>query len=266
MAEIENNTFSRLLRISNIHSVNSNDTNSNFTINLNRMTETNNIIRCVCKSVSFQNNSYNINSLNNVIYFTATNTGGSPTIASFITVPIGFYTVNELMAVMETLINIELVPVTGTVTFALQPYTYLISYTTNGLDGIRFLTEADNPLSTLSTTLGLIVSPSEVPILTFQEVPQLSGLEQVFVHSTTIAEGNLVDGDVENHDILSEIPIDVPFGARVFYESRDDELDSINYRSERNFDTITIQLRDNKNNIIKLNGGITTVILKLYYL
>lgn len=266
MGEIENNTFSRILRISNIHSVNENDTNSNFTVNLNRMTETNNIIRCVCKSVSFQNNAYNINSLNNRLDFTATNAGGSPSIASFITVPEGFYTVNELMAIMEVLINIELVPVSGTVTFALEPYTYLMSYATNGLDGIRFLTEATDNNSTLSSTIGLLDSPTEVTTLIFQEVPQLTGLEQVYIHSTTIAEGNLVDGDVENHDILAEVPINVAFGARVFYESMDDELDSINYKSERNYNTITIQLRDVKNNIIKLNGGITTINLKLYYL
>ena len=81
-----------------------------------------------------------------------------------------------------------------------------------------------------------------------------------------MAEGNLVDGDVENHDILSEIPVTALYGEKNIYRANDTELESINYSSTRNFDSIKIQLKDINQNVIQLNGGVVIIGLKIYYL
>ena len=81
-----------------------------------------------------------------------------------------------------------------------------------------------------------------------------------------MAEGNVVDGDVENHDILAQVPVDVPYGQFVHYELNDELLGSINFASERNLDILDISLRDIDQNEIKLNTGDLTLLVKLYYL
>lgn len=268
MGEIENNTFSRLLRISNIHSVNENDTITDFTVNLNRMTETNNIIRAVVKSVSFPNNAYNIYTSgpqkNNVFNFDIAGVGSySVTIQEE-----GFYSTQQLIDIIKPQIqaSLDVIDPTNILTMVIGDYSKKIEYSLSKLTAsldIPGLGGDGGLNSVLGNTSDFVVNGSSVT--TSQEVPDLYGLTNVYLHSTTLAEGNLADGDVENHDIITEIPVDVIYGQMVNYESRDDELDSVNYLSFRNYDNIKLTLKDLRDNIIQLNGGDFVVVLKIYY-
>jgi hypothetical protein len=273
---IENSTQSRLLRISNIHSTNVTDTSSNFTVNLNRMTETNQIVRAVCKSVSFPNTAYNIRTA-------TTNTGQPPNNVflyevagvpySYELVEAGFYKIQKIIDLVKVAIQTKLSVSnpSDTLLMVVGQFSKKIEYVTTLGGGNVILGHTSGPLSgttgSLNIALGAIAVSPIIDLVVYKSpvLPTLAGLTRVFVHSTTIAEGNLVDGDVENHDIICEVPINVSFGGMAIYESSDDELDSINYGSVRNFDQINITLRDLETNIIDLNGGITEVILKLYY-
>jgi len=228
------------------------------------MTETTNIIRCVVKSVSFPNNAYNITTLNNRLDFVATVAGGAPVVTDFITLTPGYYTTTTIMAAIKTAIDTILAG--PTVTFTQNAITFKIGFTTTGLDDIKLYTVNDLATSVLSPFIGNLSFPVGLASGSLSDTPDLYGLTQVFVHSTTVAEGNLVDGDVETHNILAEVPVDVDFGKFVQYESRDDELESINYRSPRKYDSINIKLKDLDNNIVQLNNGVTTIVIKLYYL
>jgi len=271
MSQIENIAYSRLLRISNIHSTISTDTRSNFTVNLNRMTETNNIVRCVVKSVSFPNTAYNVHVAgplkNNVFTYTVNGTPYNYTQSTT-----GYYSTSYFLTQIAPIIDAQVraIDPAGSLTMTIGTNSKVIEVVlvgtgvtveflgTGGLNQSLGNIELLTMVSTLSGVLGL-----------FQEVADLVGLDNVYVHTTQIAEGNLVDGDVETHDVVAEIPVGgiVPFGGTVHYQSRDDELESINYRSARNYDNINITLRDLNNNLIELNGGQnTTVILKMYYL
>ena len=262
---IEGSTQSRLLRISNIHGI-GNPTSSRFTVNLNRMSETDKIVRCVCKSVTFPNTGYNIVTGQNDVFLYEIDTGTFHTY----TLAQGYYTAAEIIAILQPIIETQLALVFpgATLLMAVGAYSKAIEYTPS-LGGF-YLGHMTGPLA--GTTGGLNASlgePNVSPLITAlyvsSELPDLAGLTRVFVHSTTLAEGNLVDGDVENHDIIGEIPVTVPFGSLVVYESNDDELDSINYGSARNFDQIKIELKDILGRVIDLHGGTTEVILKLYY-
>lgn len=271
MSVIANNTLSRLIRISNIHSVNPNDTMTNFTVNLNRMTETNNILRVVLKSVEFPNNGYNIQtsgaSQNNIFKFRISlDNDYSHTITQE-----GYYTTQQLIDILRPVIQarVDVFDPTNIVSMSINPYSKKIEYHISK-NTVSYELPGDSGFGSLNIALGNTV-PTGVIAYNFFPVqsallPDLYGLTDVYIHSTTLAEGNVVDGDVENHDIIGNVPVIEPFGKIVYYNASDSELESINYDSVRNYDNITISLRDLENNIIKLNGGKTVVVLKVYYL
>jgi hypothetical protein len=264
--EIENNSFSRLLRLSNEFDISGSVEPARFINNLARMTETNRIIRAVVKSVSFDNNVYNIYTSgefkNNQFKW---DINGIP--YSYSVSPSGFYTAQELINILQPEIETALkgFDAGAVLTMVIGDYSGKIEYSTNTATASLVL---DGGLE-LNSVLGNTALSSAILLgspFTSQSLPALAGLQNVYVHSTTIGEGNLVDGDVENHDVIAEVPVDAPWGSRVNYESRDDELDSVNYGSLRNFDSIEISLRDLQNRQIQLNGGNVVIVLKIYYL
>lgn len=259
MSEIINRTFSRLLRISSVQRINKNDAITNFNVNLSRMTETDNIVRVALKSVAFNNNSFNINEYNNIFTINVTTIG-----ELVIVVPVGFYSSTSLRLTLEGLINPLLVPASTTLTFSQSPLTGFINISSNNETFTLYnSTEKNTPMSdVLGFTKIYGASLSEDA----DNQPSLQGLTTVYLHSLEIAEGNVVDGDVENHDIIGEIPVNVPYGVQQYYEARESELESITYATPRNLDNIGIQLKDIHGNIIKLNGGELTITVRLYYL
>lgn len=272
MGDIINTTFSRYLRLSNIHSVNQTDTQSNFTINLNRMTETNNIVRCVLKSASFVNNAYNIHTsgvLKNNVFDWAIQGGTS---GSITVTPSGYYTTTQILNIIGPIIQTaaQLVEPASTVTFSVGGISKKIEMVVTGAVVVVTLPSTGSLNKVLGNdTLVNVTASVGGTTHVFDSTADMYGLKNVYIHTTTISEGNLVDGDVETHDIIGRVPVSsvVPFGGIVQYESNESELDSINYRSFRNFDTINISLRDLDTNIIELNGGPPTeFIFKMYYI
>ena len=226
-------------------------------------TETNNIIRVVVKSVSFPNSAYNIytdgSKKNNTFEYSLTNSNYTFTLND----P-GFYTLDQIIDLLKTdmqnnadleglggIINITIDNITKKVKFDVQNTNLILHGDIGLLNPFIGNTQASDII-----TISYIVD----------SLANLYGLTDAYITSTLIAEQNLCDGDVETHDILCRIIIDVPFAAIQKYESGDDELDSINYRSTRNYDSVDIQLRDLDMNIIELENGPITLLLKVYYL
>lgn len=272
MTTIENNTFSRLLRVSNLFGIGANDTITNFTVNLNRMTETDSIVRAVCKSVSFDNNAYNIyttGAFKNNVFNWDVDDSGAITVESHTITEGGYYSAQQLIDILQPLIEASLQVVAPGVTLLMEIglYSKKIEYTLSGV-GVELILGGTTGIGGLNEALGNNVDSGNIGTTKYisDSLPQLAGLQNSYIHSTTLAEGNLVDGDVEIHDVIAEVPVNVPFSSRVYYESQDDELDSINYDSLRNFDSINISLRDINNNIIELNGGNLIIVLKIYYI
>lgn len=273
MTTIENSTFSRLLRLSSDFDVSNSGRSTFFVNNLSRMTETDKIIRAVCKSVSFVNNAYNIYTegvFKNNVFNWDVEFGVSTNNHSYTVTEAGFYTAQQLIDILKPVIEATLQAIIPAVTLTMEIGTFSkkIEYSLSTV-GVALVLGGQQGIDGLNKALGnnedsgQIVSPNTY---VSDSLPNLSGLQNVYVHSTTLSEGNLVDGDVENHDVIAEVPVDVPYAVRVNYESRDDELDSVNYASLRNFDSVAVSLRDINNNEIELNGGNVIIVLKIYYL
>jgi len=265
MSSIEQSTFSRLVRLSNIFGL-GDSTATDFKINLNRMTETNNIVRAVVKSVSFTNSGYNIftdgiNQNNEFKYEIV----GSNTYTATVT-PSGFYSLQQLIDIIKPQIeaNAQFVNPLANFTMVTGSVSKKVEYSIDTVSP-QIIIDATG---TLNKVLGNLITSVAFSNNTYvsEVIPNLYGLTNVYIHSTAIGEGNLVDGDVENHDVIANIPVNVPFGSVVHWEANDDELVSINYRSLRNYDSLSISLRDIKANLINLNGGDCVIILKIYYL
>ena len=271
--EIENNSFSRLLRLSSAFDVSGSTQPAKFVNNLARMTETNRIIRAVVKSVAFDNNAYNIYTsgpLKNNVFNWDVEYGASTVNHSYSVAQDGFYTYQELIDLLKPVIEASLQVIIPAInlTMELGTISKKIEYSLDSV-GVWLVLGGQQGIAGLNKVLGNNVDSGQILFpntYISDSLPSLAGLQNVYVHSTTVGEGNLVDGDVENHDTIAEVPVNVPFGSRVYYESMDDELDSVNYPSLRNFDNIEISLRDLNNNQIELNGGVVVVVLKLYYL
>lgn len=260
---IEDRLYSRLIRITSKDRLGANETPSNFTINLSRMTETNNIRRVVVKQVDFPNYFYNITTANQDFYF-----GYNGGTQGSVQVPVGYYSDSQLAAVIQAGMNTEMSGVPATAAITIDPYTRIWTITVTGTDtGYLGTTQ---PTNTIAASIGAISNAGAfadgVPY-TLDRRPNLHGVTRAYVHSTALADGNLVDSDVEVHDGLAQVPVLAPYGFYNYYESRDDELDSINYRAPKNIDLVDIQLKDIDNNFIEFpNGaGDLSVILKIYY-
>ncbi len=267
MGDIPNSTFSRLLRIDSSQRLVGSDSITNFNVNLSRMTETNDVVRVVLKSVSFSNSMYNVEAPNDKFTVFVSNSTGFFTV----TVPPGYYSTIQLMATLESLINPLLVPFSTALSFSQDPINSLVT-AVSSLETFSILSQADQLSQTgfdskLPGFLGFFAdSPVPAASTTASKIPNLYGLTNCYLHCQQMAEGNVVDGDVENHDILAQVPVDVPYGQFLHYELNDELLGSINFASERNLDILDISLRDIDQNIIKLNTGDLTLLVKLYYL
>jgi hypothetical protein len=229
------------------------------------MTETNNVVRVVCKSVEFSNTFYNVNELNNTFQIDFSVDGP----INITPVPEGFYTTSQIITIIEDDVSSQ-ISAGETFTIEQDPLTQKLTFSINGplLQTLQLWAAEDAPNgSTLSPSLGIVGTTNFVSNVTAQRTPYLYGATTVYIHTLGLAESNLVDGDVEVHDIIAEVPVTAPFGVMNYYESRDEELDSINYPAPRDsIDKIDIQIKDIDNNPLTLQGGNLTIVFKLYYL
>ena len=267
MGSTADSTFSRLLRIDSSQRLVASDPITRFNVNLSRMTETNDVVRVVLKSVSFSNSMYNVQAPNDKFTVFVTNSTGFFTV----TLPEGFYSTAQLMAALEGLINPLLVPFATVLTFTQDPINSLVTVTSS-LETVSILSQVLQLSQTgfdskLPGFLGFFTdSPAPALAVTATKIPNLYGLTNCYVHCQQMAEANVVDGDVEAHDILAQVPVTVPYGQFVHYELNDELLGAINFSSERNLDILDISLRDIDQNLIQLNTGSLTLLVKLYYL
>lgn len=94
----------------------------------------------------------------------------------------------------------------------------------------------------------------------------LSGIRNFFVCSRTLAQGfNSVLQNGTNLPMILAMPNTVPFGSLNHYISNDILLDVKSYKQLQNVQYCDIQIRDEDNNIIDLNGEEISLSLLIYY-
>jgi len=209
------------------------------------------VVSIVVKHASFPNVFYNINTTNNEFKYTV---NASP--IQTITVPEGQYTINDIMTYIE---NVWGAGIDGTITQ--DPKTYKITFASDY--AIRLVESSMLKVLGVPPEGVLTSTPYTAP-----NVPQLQGVQQVFIKSSVLSKGtNFIDANTkQEQSIVIMIPNDVPWGSVKHYETTHDELDVINYESQNSLQEVDVQLVDGNGNELNLQGQDMSMILKVYYL
>ena len=122
--------------------------------------------------------------------------------------------------------------------------------------------------STMADALGIteeLFVPGGLVPTPAQSQADLSGFQNVYVHSKEIALSHAIDGDTGLISVVSPVSLaDTPFGGYAYRQNNDDELASIVYDQVRNLSRISIVLRDNLGNKLPIGGHKMNIVLKCY--
>jgi hypothetical protein len=264
--------YSKLVRINSGAAVTKGQaaySDTNFIINLG--TSMQNIWRVSFLNVVFTNAAYNIrsgklNSPNNRFTF-STDLGVYNT-----TVPDGFYNSTQLMAAMTTAINavFALVGLGQTISFTQIDTNQKIYLTYNkGISVANNFTILTNTDKTDSTWLNLGFSfgtstTTHLTPLVAENVPNLTGIRQVYLQSSALAPGNQIDEKGIWQNVGLAIPVTASFGAVNVFECKVDQLCQITFQTKRNLSVIDFQLVDDKGNLLDLNGTTMKIELRVW--
>lgn len=254
----------RFLRISNFDRLPQSPSPSNFKVDISNDYHLNQATELYIHSISLPNVFQNIDIHNNQLLFIAND--GLTSITPTITVPVGQYTINELLPVLEALINAELVALAPTASITLTFNTTInkIEFTIANFDAITLVGESAT--STIADTLGLTANLGPVSSGTFQSIPDLSGESMVYLHSKDLfGSGTRLSNGVSVSSFAS-IPINVPFLGTITYLPDQMETNKIMFRSQTDLTTINIRLRAQDGRILELGSNHELIIvLKVFY-
>lgn len=262
MAELKRS----LITFNSNHRVGKSSETTKFTIDLGNQTETQNITSVQIKNLSFVNVQYNINKYNNKFVI------DDGAIKS-VTLPEGQYTITEVLDDLTT----ALAGVGITIVFSLNSKTKKIEVV-SCVPPCDFFDVKGTDVNQLGRALGITNQSGYVGTYNFEDMPDISGLYQVNVHSRRLIEGSSVEvtteyDDVENRfkrvpfmgDTVKTVPVNVGFGFQMVYEN-EDPTDLITYESPRNLQVVDIELRDTNNRTIDLHGTHVTMTLLVEHL
>ena len=249
-----------LCKITSFNKVGANDTTDDFSVNFENHRSLHQIVRIVVKSVDIPNVFYNINSFGYNVDNLGNNTYrwiDNASVLQTVVLPVGQYNLVEFLTALHLLLPDH--------SYALDPITKKMIGTAPAT--IRFLNRADGNL--MAVALG-IRTTSVVPTLTYssQDMPQLEGIESVYILSNTAGQSNLLSPDSNTFPLLLHVPLTVPFGAIEHYVSPQDKLDSITYPNYSNgisFRKLDIKVVDKYGHRLDLGGLDINIILKIYH-
>jgi len=270
MSEIlETRYNSKLIRISS-HDRNfdiPNQTSSNFTLNIpNTVNSLKRVVALSPVSVQIPNFFYNVYECSLKYTRVSDNT------ARELKVDDGQYTIDELMNHVVTKFNAfeqngaMVYNPTTSQTPDFNSITQKMSFNF-GMD-IKIKSGIDNKLAEIfgfshdgkeySTTNNAITAPF---------VFDLSGNDCVYIHSKQLSN-DAVDLEVNTktvHSIVA-IPLDVFFGETAYWKNNSSSSNLIKFNSPRNITNISISVRDNRGNLLSIQGADFTMVIKVFYL
>ena len=240
----------KLIQISSKDRLQVTQTSSDFTVNLDQHDlNIHRTHRVELVNAIIPNTEYAINTKNNTFDYNLT---GTPTTYS---VPIGIYTTASLIVALNT-------ETTGVV-WTLSALTNKITATT--AVGITLVASDQTLMEVLGFLEDINISANSAQ--TASSLPDLSGLDIVYITSRTLANDNAISSDGKGKNILSAVPIDVAFGNnQVFHSNTSSEDSSILYSPHpRDISTIHIQIMDKNFQVCELNGHQVQLVFKVYY-
>lgn len=247
--------------------VSSSNSNSDFVVNLQERYYTQNILKVLVAELTVPNVFPNIRgsdygtSQNNILAFL------DPS-GQAVELPEGQYLINSSNPLLD------FTSILGSAMNALSLATISVSYNelTNKIeftvanDGSPNITIiSGSPMAdVVGVTEDLVVQATGNPTPAQGQV-DLSGYQNVYVHSKEIALSHAIDGDTGLISVVSPVSlVDAPFGGFAYRQNNDDELSTINYDQVRNLSRISIILRDNLGNKLDIGGLKMNLVVKCY--
>ena len=249
-----------LCKITSFNKVGVNDTNDDFSVNFENHRSLHQIVKIIVKAVDIPNVFYNINSFGYDLDNLGNNTYrwiNNAAVLQTVVLPVGQYTISQFITALNLLLPDH--------SYALNTVTKKIVGTASST--IRFLNRADGNL--MATALGIEIS-SLAPTLTHTalNLPQLEGIESVYILSNTAGQSNLLSPNANTFPLLVHVPLNVPYGFIEHYVSPHEELDSITYPNYSNgisFRKLDIKVVDKYGHRLDLAGHDINIILKIYH-
>jgi hypothetical protein len=256
----------------------SSNSNSDFVVNLAEKYYTQNILKVLVSEVTVPNVFPNIRgadygtSQNNLLSVST----GAPPIS--INIPEGQYLLGsvtpslDFVTVFTNQINTAIAPATIAINY--NELTNKLEFTMTGSDLQIFGSSSTPPLTATASQIlindaigiganGLFLPDGVATSAPFQV--DLSGFQNVYVHSKEVALSHAIDGDTGLISVVSPVSLaDAPFGGFAYRQNNDDELASIQYDQVRNLSRISIILRDNLGNKLDIGTHKMNVVLKCY--
>ena len=231
------------------------ESNSDFIVNLKERYYTQNILKVLVKECSVPNVFPNIRgedygtSQNNILVFEEP----APLIVQL---PEGQYLINSsnpLLDFTSILENLMTSVSVATISVSYNELTNKIVFEVANDGSPNITIKAISPMAhVLGITEDLVVPATATPTSPVGTM-DLSGFQNVYLHSKEIALSHAIDGDFGLISMITPINLsDAPFGSYAYRKNDDDELSQISYDDVRNLKRVRLTLRDNKGNILPI--------------
>lgn len=236
--------------------------NSNFSVSLGNSAFIQNVKAICVKSVNFKHVFPNIFAGNQTFKFRYDGVDYE------IKVPIAWWDASTLATYLNTEMN-ALIAGTVTCSLVVSPLgspaaqnTYF-QFTTDAFALTIYSKENGNALADV---LGISEDLNVTPLnQRAQFLPDLGGLSVVYLCSNIVAGANATasSNDGENVNIVTEIPINVPFGAEISYRSLDHHLDTILFQNPKGLVSIDFAICTRAGEILSLQQNNLTMTLRI---
>jgi len=232
-------------------------TSSNFRLDFNmNIPDLIKVHSIVMKSCSIPNTQYNINSNNNSFEFLI---GGGPTpTPTSIFVPVGNYTIDEL-------IN-ELTGSGAGIFYGMQ---IVIEFPSGKLNftfntTVQLLNAEQG--NSMANVLGLLLNSGPITTYTADSLPNLTGLQNIYIVSQTLSGGTgMIDSTLNQLPVFGHVNMNVPFGQYLHYTTNEEQQDEVFFPSDRTIGEVDLSLYNDRGQIIDLQGLDWSMIAKIYY-
>ena len=179
----------------------------------------------------------NINEYNNRLYATTTGFGDSDW-----TVPIGQYTATGLVNALNSTTS-------SNFAFSLGADGHFVITNTIGAAIKTFTNGANSILSTIGFTQPTVAALEYPPTnaVRAQEPPNLGGPTMLFLHSRTLAPGNMIHGDGRTYNVLETIDLSgVPYGGIAKKEVDAHDMNLVTFESPEELSAVECFFTDQR--------------------
>lgn len=209
------------------------------------------------KSAIIPNSQYNVHTNNNTFTYSI----GNFVQQYSVTVPAGQYTINALISELIAQLGAHpLAPLTMTITQ--DAITGKLSWLSN--ISIKWLNKDDG--SPLGQLMGIHIStPIDSDTHDSSGLHNLSGLRHVYISSNALSNNtSMITDDKQKFSIFADIPITVAYGGFQVVDNDKSTLDYIDFSCRKNISSIDIELLDEHNDTLDLNGHDFILVFAVY--